>query len=278
MRHLNSETPRRIIDNNQQTDVFISTAIDGQVAVRLCSVRGQEAQVEAAPNQDYARVVFAAQGSALSFCVCDGVGGSYQGNFAAKYLATRLTDYLLTLPSVPRESRKIGLELRKQLQIWAAEAQRELSQRGLPRNLPALEQEILAEQRDRHGSATVFFCGRVDYALSSPQFVPALFCWMGNVSARVFSPSNVCEPLGDQQNDRNRWSTLVGQQGFLTTRVSSLSRSEPLVIHTDGLEALGHQLAQLDDQQLQQRIWQLLPLPGSDDMTVLEFRWINPRR
>lgn len=278
MRHLNRETPHRIIENNQQTDVFISTVIDSQVAVRLCSVRGQEAQVEAAPNQDYARVVFATQGAALSFCVCDGVGGSYQGNFAAKYLAMRLTDYLLTLPGVPRESRKIGLALRKQLQMWAAEAQQELSHIGLPRNLPALEQEILAEQRDRHGSATVFFCGRVDYDLPGSQFVPALFCWMGNVSARVFSSSNACEQLGDQHNDRNRWSTLVGQQGFLTTRVSSLSRSEPLVIHTDGLEAVGHQLAQLDDHQLQQRIWQLLPLPGSDDMTVLEFRWINSRR
>ncbi|MGH2510138.1 MAG: protein phosphatase 2C domain-containing protein [Ktedonobacteraceae bacterium] len=282
MLHLSGETHQRIIENDQKTDGFISTSIDNQVAVRLCSVRCQEAQIDAAPNQDYARVVFAAHNSVLSFCVCDGVGGSYQGNFAAKYLATRLTDYLLTLPSIPRTSRKVAFDLRKQLEIWASEAQQELGLVGFPQNLPALEQEILAEQRDRHGSATVFFCGRVDYAASASvhalQDVPALFCWMGNVSARVFSTSNTCEQLGDLHNDRNRWSTLSGQQGFLTIRVSALSRSEPLVIYTDGLEMLGHQLAQFDDQQLQQRIWQLLSMPGSDDMTVLEFHWGDLRR
>lgn len=282
MQYLSGETNRRIIENDQYTDSFISTRVDSHVAVRLCSVRGQEAQLDAAPNQDYARVVFAGHGSVLSFCVCDGVGGSYQGNFAAKYLATRLTDYLLTLPSIPRGSRKVALALRSQMQVWAEEAQQELRLVQLPQGLPALEQEILAEQRDRHGSATVFFCGRVDYVSPDTkdtwQTVPALFCWMGNVTARVFSTPNACEQLGDLHDDRNRWSTLVGQQGFLTLRLSSLSRSEPLVIYTDGLEALGHQLAQLDDQQLKQHIWQLLPKPRSDDMTVLEFRWTNFRR
>jgi hypothetical protein len=276
MQHLGDARHRRVIENDQHADGFISTLIDRQVAVRLCSVRCQEAQIDAAPNQDYARVVFAAQGSTLSFCVCDGVGGSYQGNFAAKYLATRLTDYLLTLPAVPRSSRKIAFDMRKQLKIWAKEGQQELGLVGLPHNLLDLEQEILAEQRDRHGSATVFFCGRVDYAPSDT--VPALFCWMGNVSARVFSASNPCEQLGDYHNDRNRWSTLFGQQGVLTTRISMLNRHEPLVIYTDGLEALGQQLAQFNDHQLQTRIWQLLPLPGSDDMTVLELRWPNPTR
>lgn len=277
MPNLSDETQRRIIENDQLTDAFISTSIDHQVAVRLCSVRCQEAQLDATPNQDYARVVCAAQGSKLSFCVCDGVGGSYQGNFAAKYLATHLTDYLLALPSIPRNSRKVALEVRKQLKMWAKEAQQELGLVRLPLDLLALEQEILAEQRDKHGSATVFFCGRIDYALSDfAQAVPVLFCWMGNVSARVFSLPNVCEQLGDQDNDRNRWSTRLGQQGVLTTRISMLNRHEPLVIYTDGLAALGPQLTQFNDQQLQNRIWQLLPMPGSDDMTVLEFRWTNP--
>lgn len=277
MRNLNGETNRRIIESDQQADSFLSTAITEQIALRLCSVRCKEAQIEVAPNQDYARVVVAERGSALSFCVCDGVGGSFQGNFAARYLATRLTDYLLTLPGIPRNPRKVAIAVRKQLELWALDAQQELRLAHLPRNVPSLEQEILAEQRDRHGSATVFFCGRIDYAPSdptrSPQTLPALFCWMGNVTARVFAASNPCEQLGDLHNDRNRWSTLTGQQGILTVRVSALNKSEPLVIHTDGLDALGHQLTLFDDQQLQQRIWQLLSLPASDDMTVLEFHW-----
>jgi hypothetical protein len=78
--------------------------------------------------------------------------------------------------------------------------------------------------------------------------------------------------LGDQGNDRNRWSTLFGQQGLLTTHVSALNRCEPLIVHTDGLDTLSHQLAQLNDQQLQTHIWQLLQTPTNDDMTVLDLR------
>lgn len=282
MLNQNGEAGLRVLESDQQTDTFISTAVDGQIAVRLCSVRCQESQVDAAPNQDYARVVFAPQGNALSFCVCDGVGGSYLGNFAARYLAVHLTDFLLALPGVPRDPRKTAIAVRKQLKTWAMEAQNELSLFGLPGSLPSLEREILEEQRSQHGSATVFFCGRIDYAsigaARSLQVIPALFCWMGNVTARVFSTPGVCQQLGDQDNDRNRWSTLFGQQGILTIRVSALSRSEPLVVHTDGLDVLGHQLAQLDDQQLQARIWQLLQMASNDDMTVLDLRWAQTRR
>lgn len=282
MLNQSGEAGLRVIESDQQADTLVSTTIDGQVAVRLCSVRCQESQMDVAPNQDYARVVFTSQGSALSFCVCDGVGGSYQGNFAARYLAVRMTDYLLSLPGVPRDPRKTAIVARKHLKAWALEAQNELSLLGLPTTLPPLEREILEEQRNQYGSATVFFCGRIDYAsvtgTRTPQVVPALFCWMGNVTARVFSTPGVCQQLGDQDNDRNRWSTLYGQQGILTIRVSALSRSEPLVVHTDGLDMLGHQLAQLDDQQLQSRIWQLLQLPSNDDMTVLDLRWADLRR
>ena len=279
MLNQSGEVARRIIESDPRTDTFISTFVDSQVAVRLCSVRCQEAQIDAAPNQDYARIAFSSQGSALSFCVCDGVGGSFLGNFAARYLAERITDYLLTLPGVPRDPRKTAIQVRKQLKTWAIEAQSELNMLGLPPALHALEREILEEQRNQCGSATVFFCGRVDYArelLRSKQVLPALFCWMGNVSARVFSTPGVYHQLGDQDNDRNRWSTLFGQQGILTIRVSTLSRDEPLIIHTDGLEPLGHQLAQLDDQHLQNRIGQLLQMPANDDMTVLDLRWANP--
>lgn len=276
MLNQSNEADLQIIETDQQTDTFVSTSVNGQIAVRLYSVRCQEAQLDAAPNQDYARVVFSPQGSVLSFCVCDGVGGSYLGDFAARYLALRMTNYLLTLPAIPRNPQQTAMVMRKRLENWAIEAQNELTSLGLPATLSSLEHEILAEQRDQHGSATVFFCGRVDYGSSisthAPEIVPALFCWMGNVTARFFSTPSICQQLGDQDNDRNRWSTLFGQQGLLTTHVSALSRCEPLIVHTDGLDMLSHQLAQLDDQQLQTCIRELLQTPTNDDMTVLDLR------
>jgi hypothetical protein len=275
------QTGLRVLESDQRTDTFLSSAVDGQVAVRLCSVRCQESQVDASPNQDYARIVFNAQGSSLSFCVCDGVGGSYLGDYAARYLAVRLSNYLISLPAVPRDPRKTAMVVRKQMKTWALEAQNELNLAGLPAAFLSLEREILEEQRDRHGSATVFFAGRVDYGPASSgrlaPVLPALFCWMGNVTGRVFASPGICQQLGDGRDDSNRWSTLFGQQGIVTIRVTLLSRGEPLIIHTDGLDVLGHQLAQLDDQQLQSRIWQLLQLPVNDDMTVLDLRWAEAR-
>lgn len=279
----NGEKTWRIIESDQRADSFLSALLGEQVAVRLCSVRCKEAQIEAAPNQDYARVVINERASMLSFCVCDGVGGSYQGHVAARELATRLTRYLLTLPGIPRHPRTAAVALRTQLDRWAIEAQQTLHQTELPAHVSALEQEILVEQRDQHGSATVFFGGRVEYAPSRrlrrfEHTLPALLCWMGNVTARVCAARKPCEPLGDVHNDRNRWSTRFGQQGLLTVRVSALNRSEPLVVYTDGLDSLGPQLALLDDHQLQRRIWEQLALPASDDMTVLELHWAETRR
>ncbi len=264
-----------IVESDQQTDTFISTPIDGYVGMRLCSVRSQEAQLGAIPNQNYARVVFAAQGSALSFCVCDGLDDSYLGYFAARYLATRLTDFLLALPGVPRDPRKTAIGLRKQLKIWAVEAQIELDSLGFPLSLPETDRQILADKNQQYGSATVFFCGRIDYGVTTrtPQAIPALLCWMGHVTARVFASPGSCQLLGDGDSEGNCWSTLLGQQGILTIRVSSLSRGEPLIIHTGGLDALGHQLAQLDDQQLPMRIRQILHMPIHENMTVLDLRW-----
>lgn len=282
MQDLNGNRDWRIIESDQMADSFLSTSLNANISMRLCSVRCKEAQIETAPNQDYARVVFAEQDSTLSFCVCDGVGGSFQGNFAAKYLATQVTEYLMTLPAIPRYSHKVALQLREHLKTWTVAAQQELRQTSLSPDIPTLEQEILAEQREQHGSATVFFCGRIDFA--SPNRVrishklPALFCWMGNVTARVFTAAQKCEPLGDLQNDRNRWSTSSGQQGTLTVRVSALHKHEPLLIHTDGLDELSQHLALFDDKQLQHNIWQRLSLPTNDDMTVLEFRWVASRR
>lgn len=275
-----NETKRQVIESDQHADTFLSLSLEQGVHVRLCSVRCQESQIENAPNQDYVRVVFTPGGSSLSFCVCDGVGGSYLGNFAARYLAVRLTGALLDLPKIPPNPSRTAAVLRKSLRNWAAAAQKELRSLPLPPALSSLQGEILEEQRDQYGSATVFFCGRVDY-LCSPATrkdaasLQALFCWMGNVTARAFlSPSiHVNQRLGDKGNDRNRWSTRLGQQGRLSMRTCELSRTQPLIIHTDGLDELEYQLAHQDDDQLQMQIQRLLRLPANDDMTLLELRW-----
>lgn len=283
MQNPRGERTNRIIESDQQADSFLSVLLDDQIAIRLCTLRCQEARMESAPNQDYARVVIDERASILSFCVCDGVGGSFQGQIAARELATRLTHYLLTLPALPRHPRTVAQALGTHLDRWAIDVQQILQQALVPSHTSALEQEIIVEQRDQYGSAAVFFGGRVEYALPvrprrREHTLPALFCWMGNVTARVWAARKPCAALGDVHNDRNRWSTRFGRQGLLTVRKSRLNQSEPLVVYTDGLDSLGPQLADLDDHQLQQCIWEQGALPTSDDMTVLELHWAQTRR
>jgi hypothetical protein len=193
------ETKRQVIESDQHADTFLSLSLEKGVSVRLCSVRCQESQIEDAPNQDYARVVFTPGGSSLSFCVCDGVGGSYLGDFAARHLAIHLTGALLDLPKIPRNPSRTAAALRRSLRNWAAAAQKELRSLPLPLTLSTLQCEILEEQRDQYGSAAVFFCGRVDYRRSpatpkGADSLPALFCWMGNVTARISLPVCQCQP------------------------------------------------------------------------------------
>jgi len=249
--------------------------LDDQVRLRLCSVRSQESQLENLPNQDFVRVVSTPSKASLSFCVCDGVGGSYLGNFAARYLAIRLTSRLQSLPAFPSDLRQIATSLHKELATWAAEGQQDLLYGGLPSSLVGLEREIIEEQRDHYGSATVFFGGRIDYAVedeSPAGTMQTLFCWMGNITALAYIESTY-QRLGDWQNDRNRWSTLRGLQGDFTTYMTVLNRADPLIIYTDGLEKLSDELTTLDENQLQERIQQLLQQPTNDDMTFLELCW-----
>src|SRR5215813_12451163 len=83
-----------LLETNQRKDTFIRTQLADNVSVRLFSMRCQEAQTQTLLNQDYACLVSQQDASSLCFCVCDGVGSSYRGDFAAHYLASHLLAWL----------------------------------------------------------------------------------------------------------------------------------------------------------------------------------------
>ncbi len=263
---------------DQATETFMRKFLGKAALVRLFSTRSQEAQMQGLPSQDYARIVSKREGSSVCFCVCDGVGSSYKGGFAAQYLAVHLVDWLQTLAAVPRRSGKISKVVQSLLAQWAPQAQAELAHLSIPFETPGLVREVLEDLRDNYGSETVFLCGRIDRVRKGSQANPAyrihaLFCWMGNVSACLVSGSDRQFSLGDQSNDHNRWSTARGCRGKVSSRVFALNTLESLLVHSDGLDSIGEELANLGDCELQARIQQLLHLPTNDDMTMLEVRW-----
>lgn len=275
-----------LIETTAHEDVLQRIPLDTHALLRLLSMRCGEAQAENLPNQDYAQLSYRQDqqgGNSLAFCVCDGVGGSYKGDFAARYLGHHLLVWLSTLPmgygrhkSTPTSSWHTQLEA--QLQRWVSKGQAELQYTDITSNISPLLSETLREQRTRYGSETVFFCGRLDYTYEQgwPEGY-AIFYWMGNISAHISLSSGKNIAIGDglkKQSDRNRWSTRHGLRGILSSQSMNFMMLDRLLVHTDGLDTLGTELAFLDDDRLMQCLDTLLLRPDNDDMTMLDLQWI----
>lgn len=280
MRDDSDDNSLLIVESEQGADTFVQNSLGQAIIVRLLSFRCQEAQAQELPCQDYARITVNRKGSSICFCICDGVGSSYKGDFAAQYLALCMVEWLQKLTVIPRKTSKLLKTLRPQLDRWADEAQTVLKCFDIPPELPTLVREVLEELRSTYGSETVFLSGRIDSVepslpLSESHRVKVLFCWMGNVTARLFLTTGRCIDIGDAGNDYNRWSTARGRHGILRTQIFTFDTVERLIVHTDGLDTIGEELSDLSDADLEMQARQLLTLPTNDDMTVLDLQWIR---
>src|ERR1700674_213395 len=109
-----------LLASNQQGDTFIRTQLANNVTARLFSMRCQEAQTQTLLNQDYACLV--SQQDALCFCVCDGVGSSYRGGFAACYFASQLLTWLQEMTAIPSDLEQFSRTVHGLLDAWARDA------------------------------------------------------------------------------------------------------------------------------------------------------------
>jgi hypothetical protein len=223
-----------VVATDQLQDLFVHAALGADLRVRLLSQRGREAQTQALRNQDYAVLRSVDGGRSLAFCVCDGVGSSYRGDFAAAYLAVRLVRWLAALPppaaaasSAAREGEAaLHARLSAELLAWSRAGQEELRRLAFPPATGVLVREVLEELREGYGSETVFLAGRVD-RLDGPDSgeraaaaagdagasggkgdPPAavkgvcpggrmrlVFCRAGNITAQLFGTPDHPEPL-----------------------------------------------------------------------------------
>jgi hypothetical protein len=286
MRRNDDRTFFSVTETDQTTDGYVHIPLGQTVDARLLSVRCHEAQSQALPNQDYARIIYRQDDASLCFCVCDGVGSSYKGDFAAHYLATHLVNWLHDLSDLRPGPLKLGGSLHSYLNKLASPAQSELAALPFPKDRPPLVQEVLAELLSDYGSETVFLCGRLDYGPTGeiqraqpfwrapdPRVGRAFFCWMGNVSARLFTTPEHFILLGDTSDRDGRWSTLHGCRGTLRVWKRSLRALDRLVVYTDGCGESELRLFDAMDDGRSAQAQQLLSLPAQDDMTALEFHW-----
>ncbi|GCE06553.1 protein phosphatase 2C domain-containing protein [Dictyobacter aurantiacus] len=273
-----AEDAFRILESDQIIDSFTRAELASSTIARLLSFRCREAREQALPNQDYARISYRKDGSSLSFCVSDGVSSSYKGDFAACCLAAYLVKWLQELPAEAARHERLDAALRTQLDRLAVQAQQQLQRLEMEPGTPGLVREVLEDLRQNYGSETVFFCGRLDYEMSidrqRAQLKSAFFCWMGNVTARLFLNEQQYILLGEKTDKNGRWSTRHGCRGELHTWSRSLSTLERLIVHTDGLDAIGETLSTLDDDAWLAEVQRLLASSDSDDMTVFDLSWL----
>jgi hypothetical protein len=270
------------LESNQIDDSFTRTEND-LTTVRLLSCRCQESRAQLLPSQDYACLIADARSASLSlcFCVCDGVGSSFMGGFAARYLATQLTRWLNQLETIQLHRDgvdRLHFSLSNELAGWARSGQAELSRVTVAPSQASLIQEVLEELRASHGSETVFCAGRIDYPAErdghrSNEGPTVLLCWMGNVKATLFQNERDLVDFGYLPDDRSAWSTVRGLCGTPRLYLATLGSLDRLIVYTDGAESFGSRIADLDDHQLYDSALDLLQLPTSDDVTVLDVQW-----
>ncbi|MGH2485959.1 MAG: hypothetical protein ACRDHE_08110 [Ktedonobacterales bacterium] len=261
-------------------DELLRASLGESGRARLLSQRCAEARAQDSPGQDVARVTYDPAARALSFCVADGVGSSYRGDIAASALATNLFGWLSALasPLPARDPARDALESR--LSEWAAPAQAEMVALPIARGTPGLVREVLEELRDSYGGETVFLAGRLllpesTTATAGGESAEALLCWMGNITLRYQSAGGSWT-IPHSDDDSARWSTLRGPRGAVNVRRLSLALPLRLIVHSDGANALGPEIARLTDDDLRARAAALLATPTSDDVTILDLEWTQP--
>lgn len=260
------------LTTDQKVDTLTRIQINQYTTARLLSTRCREAQTQSLLNQDYASVISRNNGNSLYFCVCDGVGSSYKGDFAARYLTTQLLTWLQEPTEVPGDSELFTPTLHGLLDLWAYDAHIKLKKTLIPPETPSLAREVMEELRDEYGSETVFLCGRIDVSQHSHP-AQAVFCWMGNVAARLTTAPHTEIILGHTSDRSGRWSTVQGRKGKVGIWHATLPMLERLIVYTDGLDSIGKNLAQLTDEQWHAQTQHLLSLAANDDMTALEIHW-----
>jgi hypothetical protein len=267
---------------DQTQDSMVRIAVGPLASAHMCSVRCQEARAQVSPSQDYVVLAADPAGSSIAFCVCDGVGSSYRGDFAARRLGDRLVSWLGELPEMGRPPADVAKELVAELNHFAQQAHAELLAEEIAQEAQPLVREVLQELRESHGSEAVFLAGRVDLGERTEDGAAAaatvLLCWMGNVGAQMTPcPSELAE-AGAFEDDSNRWSTARGCKGELVVGVWQVQALKRLIVYTDGLAGVRDRLSLLSDDELRSVTQKLLASPLNDDMTLLDLCWSPTRR
>lgn len=270
---------RRVIESNPWKDQHQTVAVTACLRLSILSIRSRAALQQGTCSQDYVHVAICQEKGMVAFCLCDGVGSSFAGQIAARYLARHLPPFLLEQGEAAPPKREA---IERALHDWASAAAPELASADIPPDTSTLVAEVIDELRRDRSSETVFLAGLLYLAHCIPLPAPVS---TANVILHLYTMGNIRgvivrdegPPLGINAfgTDVNRWAVVRGSLGTLDTQTYELPGCSRIWFYTDGLEAVGPLAGAEDSYSLFQQALHLRVSSDGDDMAMLELRYLD---
>jgi hypothetical protein len=247
--------------------------------LRYLVARSSDSHAANIEGQDY--LAWFSEGDGFCFVICDGVGSSFCGNIAARYLGERLLAFITNRGAASlsqHDARGVSTETQEYLQECQPRGNQLVAEVRLPDETPALLREALEQTRREHGSEAVFACGRLNLGLGTSRLT---LMWMGDTAVQVFDQQGQRIELGGRWLNSDRWSTKYGidkRGAQLWTWVGDVQPLgiERILAFSDGLAFAAEELHSLDDAELQRVVGNQLLSATSDDVSFLDFRLKSP--
>lgn len=261
----------------QDTDTPPRQEKTPMASLLVASRRSQEAIEDDLPNEDY--VTFRYDDRRLALVLCDGVGQSFFGNLAARFLGDRLIEWLWALPAdatqgSDADGAKLAERLFNDLHAWTGPATELIKEHSLPKHRATSLLRVVLERKRESGSACVFACALVD---CSPDGASCLAFWLGNTRLRLWDARGKEVPIEMKNATSEQWSTAKGPLNSDVVHhlaLPSLAERgvQRLTLHTDGVHQFVDKLGGLTKARLEKILRELEEDEASDDVSLLDVK------
>lgn len=260
-----------MITIDQSQDTSFTRLYSHTSEIGYLFARSSESFSQNGPGQDY--IAIQQTDDQICFAVCDGVGSSFCGQLAARFLGDALVNWLVGRSEDDlQDIEQFQIKATQALMELTPEASRMVTEYEIPSRIPALV-KIALEGQKQYGSETVFAAGRLDFPKDGSWHDGRLvMVWMGDTQAFLYDLQGSRFEFSDQWHNSHRWSTLLGLKGVDRVHVwsSPLEQISRVVVHSDGLKSLSDQILKLiSENALDDRVSQLRELPSSDDVSLV---------
>lgn len=254
-------------ESKQNSEQPISS-FEQDFTCRFAYGRAAETVLLSEKGQDY--MGFAVDSGACSFVLCDGVGLSYRGDFASKFLGKNLLEWL-------RKGNGLSAQqFERKLQELTELSSREADLYRVEEGTPPLLKEVL-EEKQRLGSESMYICGRVDLPNRIHRKGRLWLAWQGDSRLRLFhDQTELSARFGDNFHTAERWSTrhgTVGGKPHVFQCSLDYLTGYRLLMYSDGLNDLDPISERVPDTEVQVLMNALHTDGLEDDASFLEIMW-----